>query len=996
MANNVFFPERPDARPMIYAYSDSNPQYQGLLKVGYTERDVEKRVAQQYPTKRPDGVVPYKIVLSMPAMRPDGTSFTDREVHRVLRKKRVDGVGGEWFRCGVDEVKAAVVAVQTGTANLENRTQTFALRPEQKEAVDKTAAYYAAARLDSPERSPKFLWNAKMRFGKTFASFMLAKRMGFQKVLVLTFKPAVEAAWQEDLSGHVEFEGWQFISNKDAHNDHLNIDEQYARADKTRPIVCFGSFQDLLGTNDSGGIKTKNTFIHDSNWDLVIFDEYHFGAWRDNAKKLFEQPDEDADYDFDLEKYKADEADNAYNETFLPITAAHYLFLSGTPFRAINSGEFIEDQIYNWTYSDEQRAKENWGEGADNPYAALPRMVLMTYKIPDAISQIAMQGEFNEFDLNVFFSAKGKAKEARFTYENEVQKWLDLIRGSYLPASLDDMKLGQDKRPPMPFSDTRLLNVLSHTFWFLPNVAACSAMFNLLSQKQNAFFHAYRVNLCAGSAAGIGVDALEPVIQSMGDPLSTRTITLSCGKLTTGVTVRPWTGIFMLRNLKSPETYFQAAFRVQSPWEIATAAGGSEILKRECYVFDFALDRALKQISDYSCRLNINEGNPEKKVAEFINFLPVLAYDGSTMKQINAQEILDIAMAGTSATLLAKRWESALLVNVDNETLARLMANPEAMAALMRIEGFRSLNADIETIINKSEAVKKAKKEGGDNLTPKEKKELTEAEKEYKSKRKEIQEKLIKFATRIPIFMYLTDYRERSLTDVITQLEPGLFKKVTGLDVKDFSLLISLNVFNGSLMNDAIFKFKRYEDSSLVYTGLDRHQGEDVGGWDTVIKRSEYEALFYNQQATLTAPPVLAADLSAAVYARPPAMPEEDEEDAPVRSRPAPRAKTPPPTRAAPAQRIPAPPPLPAPVPVKTVPVPAPRPPAPVMEPRREEVKVQHVDTSGVALGVTVQHKAFGPGKVIELSGDYIRVQFEQGSKLFQFPDAFDKGFLSV
>ena len=204
------------------------------------------------------------------------------------------------------------------------------------------------------------------------------------------------------------------------------------------------------------------------------------------------------------------------------------------------------------------------------------------------------------------------------------------------------------------------------------------------------------------------------------------------------------------------------------------------------YVFDFALDRALKQISDYSCRLNVNESNPEKKVAEFINFLPVLAYDGSSMKQINAQDILDIAMAGTSATLLAKRWESALLVNVDNDTLRRLMANKEAMEALMKIEGFRSLNSDIETIINKSESVKKAKKKKGKELTKEEKKEISEEEKEYKSMRKQIQEKLIKFATRVPIFMYLTDYRERSLKDVITQLEPGLFKKVTGLDVKDF------------------------------------------------------------------------------------------------------------------------------------------------------------------------------------------------------------------
>ncbi len=304
----------------------------------------------------------------------------------------------------------------------------------------------------------------------------------------------------------------------------------------------------------------------------------------------------------------------------------------------------------------------------------------------------------------------------------------------------------------------------------------------------------------------------------------------------------------MLRNLKSPETYFQTAFRVQSPWTIRQYNGTEEILKKECYVFDFALDRALRQIADYSCRLNVTETNPEKKVAEFIRFLPVLAYDGSTMKQINAQDVLDIALAGTSATLLARRWESALLVNVDNDTLRRLMADERAMAALMSIEGFRRLNQDIETIINKSEAVKKAKQEGGAK-SKKEKKELTDEEKEYKSLRKQIQEKLIKFATRVPIFMYLTDYRETCLKDVITQLEPGLFKKVTGLNVKDFEILCSLGVFNASLMNDAIFKFKRYEDASLSYTGVNRHDGTAVGGWDTVIQEEDYRRLFYNQQA---------------------------------------------------------------------------------------------------------------------------------------------------
>lgn len=851
MAIEDFFMQRPDVTPTIYVYSlPQVPSHDGYVKVGYTKRDAATRINEQLHTSG----LTADILYTESSMRSDGSIFTDKDVHRILHRKGFHQMNegtdhNEWFNCTVDDVKAAITELKTGVATTPNRTESFQMRPEQEMAVQKTMEYYEKVARESPDTPAKFLWNAKMRFGKTFTAYQLARRMGFKRILVLTFKPAVESAWYEDLMTHVDFKGWQFVSNKDASGVNLSIDDEFAHADKTKPIVVFGSFQDLLGTNENGGIKAKNEFIHTENWDIVIFDEYHFGAWRKNAKNLFDNINDEESVDFDAEKYSMDEAGNAYNEDFLPITTSHYLFLSGTPFRAINSGEFIEEQIYNWTYADEQYAKKAW-VGPDNPYEAMPRMVMLTYRIPDSIRQIAMQGEFNEFDLNVFFSASGKGDKAKFTYENEVQKWLDLIRGAYLPSDIDDMKLGRDKRPPMPYSDVRLLNTLSHTLWFLPNVASCQAMYNLLMQKQNTWFNQrYRIHVCAGPKAGIGLDALAPVQRMMEDPLKTQTITLSCGKLTTGVTIRPWTGVFMLRNLKSPETYFQTAFRAQSPWVIKDEEGNDQLMKQECYIFDFALDRALRQISDYSCRLDSHETNPEKKVAEFINFLPVLAYDGSSMRQVNAQDILDIAMSGTSATLLAKRWESALLVNVDNDTLRRLMSDGDAMTALMNIEGFRSLNQDIRTIINKSEAVKKAKKEVGEK-TPQEKKEISAEEKEYRAMRKKIQEKLIKFATRVPVFMYLTDYRERSLRDVITQLEPGLFKRITGINVKEFETLCSLGVFNANLMNDAIFKFKRYEDASLSYTGVDKHEGMDIGGWDTVIKRDEYEQLFYNQRSS--------------------------------------------------------------------------------------------------------------------------------------------------
>ena len=947
---------RPAVVPTIYGYVLPDlADHNGYIKVGFTDReDTENRIKEQLHTA---GINNFSIVFKRSAMRPDGTCFTDKDVHKILRRKRFKQLNegedrNEWFNCSVNDIEDAVNELITGIRLEGQRTWTFSMRDEQEYAVNMTAKYFAKAKEEDPDRPPKFLWNAKMRFGKTFATYQLAKKMGFKKILILTFKPAVESAWQEDLSHHVDFEGWQFVSNKEAKFDSKKLDEQFDSCDKSRPIVVFGSFQDMLGTNDAGGIKAKNEFIHTTNWDLVAFDEYHFGAWRENARNLFEKFDEE-DNDFDIEKYQREEAGNAINETFLPISTSYYLYLSGTPFRALNSGEFLEDQIFNWTYSDEQSAKENWNSQGDNPYVALPKMIMLTYKVPDGIVHNAVTEGFDEFDINEFFKAeiqeKGKPESARFVYESDVQKWLELIRGRF--TTTDDLKLGSEK-PPMPFSDTTLLNVLTHTLWYLPNVASCYAMANLLAQKQNIVtYGSYKVIVCAGTKAGIGLDALYPVQNAMGDPLKTKTITLTCGKLTTGVTVRPWTGIFMLRNLKSPESYFQAAFRVQSPWETVDERGNKVVIKKECYIFDFALERALHQISDYSCRLKVDDTSPEQKVGEFIQFLPVLAFDGASMNKIDAQDILDITYAGTSATLLAKRWQTALLVHVDNDTLKKLRDNPDAMAALMNIEGFRALNAEIDTIINRSEKVKKLKKEKGDDITPKEKKEMTEDEKAAKSLRKQVQEKLLKLAARIPAFMYLTDYREYTIKDVITQIEPELFKKVTGLNVKDFEILNEIGLFDPEKMNQGIFGFRKYENSSLSYTGIDMHEGEDIGGWDTVLRREEYEALYAKQQASMDMPNFVEI-----------IAPQEE-------------VKVETPKMVTPSTTL-------------------------------VEEKPAGPDwatiLAPVAEGITVNHKKFGDGKItwMDKAKKYLRVTFTingQGvEKQFVFPDAFINGFLTI
>ncbi len=303
---------------------------------------------------------------------------------------------------------------------------------------------------------------------------------------------AVEDAWQSDIENHVETsDDWQYLS-RNSGSDPTKIDDD-------KPVVYFGSFQDLLGRDAAGNIKPKNEWLHTVNWDLVVFDEYHFGAWRETAKELFEGEEEtvakkeaNLEYAAGLEDVNEDLSVLSERETdFLPITTKAYLYLSGTPFRALATGEFIEEQIFNWTYTDEQRAKEEFvanSLGEWNPYGALPQMRLLTYQMPDEMLAIASAGEFDEFDLNEFFEASGRGVKAKFKHKSDVQKWLDIIRGGYTPSRLSRsiLRTGAHE-PPFPYSDVRLLPYLQHSFWFLPTVAACHAMSNLLAEKTQHF-----------------------------------------------------------------------------------------------------------------------------------------------------------------------------------------------------------------------------------------------------------------------------------------------------------------------------------------------------------------------------------------------------------------------------------------------------------------------------------------------------------------------------
>ncbi|MCR4556070.1 MAG: GIY-YIG nuclease family protein [Alphaproteobacteria bacterium] len=817
--------------PKIYAFTESQYEHAqwegrrrgtGFIKVGYTEETIKDRF-KSMGVKAPVANSITVLLVEEAKMEDGKTPFMDHAVHKVLENSGITRRNkSEWFECTEEEVQQAIYAVKKGKSHIIERIHNFKMRPEQEKAVLLTTNFFKKHTLEKDKHPPHFLWNAKMRFGKTFTSYQLAKAMNWSKILILTFKPVVEDAWKNDLLRHEDFEGWDFYKTA----DHIRESDKF---------VLFASFQDIMQTTADKKIKPKNKKLQEIDWDCIILDEYHFGAWNENAKELYIAEKSEV-------KLHENDPQKDFDEEKLQLKTKAYLYLSGTPFRALANGEFLEDQIFNWTYQDEQKAKSEW-VGDNNPYAELPQMNMITYKISEMMKIKQQEGEYDDFDLNKFFEAENKNDGTSvFKHENEVRQWLRFICGKTEPIlqqSFDNTELTKSNTVGSPFADPSLMKNLIHTFWFLPSVASCRAMGKLL--KEDPFFCRYKIIVCAGNEVGVGEKALKPVKEAIGKGIGCRTITLSCGKLTTGVTVPEWTGIFMLRNISAPETYFQAAFRVQSPW-FKDENGSKKIIKQKCYVFDFSFDRALRLIADYSVQLCKKENSdknqhvePEKRIDEFLRFFPIWCYDDVCMDKrlISASALLDISIAGTSATMLARKWESPMLVDVRNVVLEKLQNDSEAMAVLEKIEAFRKLN--LRTSISKIiQHAHKAKPNSGDKT------ELTPQEKELRKERRKIQEKLVKLAAHIPIFMYLTDEREETILDIIEIIDKAhLFQKVTGINLQEFKKLKNIGLFNEKNMNDAVFAFRRYEEDSLRYTGTTKHHELMIGGWSEKKEHKE-------------------------------------------------------------------------------------------------------------------------------------------------------------
>ncbi|MDX8365236.1 Eco57I restriction-modification methylase domain-containing protein [Cytobacillus sp. IB215665] len=628
----------------IYAYTlPEVPSHEGYVKIGDTNRHVKKRIFEQVGTA---GLNP-KILFEKIAKKSDGTWFHDKSLHRFLKqngiqKKDFNGRADEWFYFNGTLEKAEVLTDKYinrdyDEIQVDGGQSDYTLRNEQSKAVQQTLDYY-----HSGKEPKEFLWNAKPRFGKTLTSYDFVRKINSRNVLIVTNRPAIANSWFDDFKKFISWQetGLKFVSETDSLTDKALSRKDYidflsSTELDTPSQITFISLQDLKGAKFAGGNYEKLEWVGQLNWDLLIIDEAHEGV--DTAK-----------------------TDTAFDKIKRNFT----LHLSGTPFKALANNKFNEDQIFNWSYVDEQEAKMDWDyTTGSNPYENLPTLSLFTYQmskmIEDRVSKgLTLDDNSNvdyAFDLNEFFRVK---EDGKFEYEESVKKFLDNLSSGKFPFASDEHR-----------------GELNHTFWLLPRVNSAKALEKLL--KSHPVFGEYRIILAAGD--GISIDK-EPNIEEEGQDLkkneksfdkvkkaiyeNNKSITLSVGQLTTGITIPEWSAVLMLSNIKSPSLYFQAAFRAQNPYEFVQ--DGKLYRKENAYIFDFAPERTLLLFDELANNLSSGSSKAseerKKKIKKLLNFFPVIGEDNEgNMHELDATEVLTIPTQITSTEVVKRSFMSNLL-----------------------------------------------------------------------------------------------------------------------------------------------------------------------------------------------------------------------------------------------------------------------------------------------------------------------------------------------
>ena len=614
--------------PMIYAYTTPEiARHNGWVKIGYTEQEVSKRLDQQTHTAD----VLYNLEWKGNAIFDDGSGelFKDKDFHSYLRKLGYDNNGqNEWFKIHVPDSKMRFQEFRENRGILQKLDDVipYKLRTEQEEAVDR--AYKYSLTHDKTE----FLWNAKPRFGKTLAAYDLCKRMNAKNVLIVTNRPAIANSWYDDYEKFLGVEsGYYFVSETESLKGRKGVlsRSQYIDAVMDGDYNCieFVSLQDLKGAIAFGGEHDKLKEVADMNWDILIVDEVHEG----------------------VDTYKTDVAFNQIKRKFT-------LHLSGTPFKALANDKFPDAAIFNWTYSDEQKRKRDFcsEDGETNPYADLPKLNMFTYQmseiVRDELSQgIEVQGETEEyaFDLNTFF----ETRNGRFVYDASVDRFLDALTN----------------QTKFPFSTPELRDELKHTFWILNRVDSAKALAKKL--KEHPVFSEYEIILAAGDGKLDDADENQKSYDKVKEAIlrSEKTITLSVGQLTTGVTIPEWTAVLMLSNMKSPALYMQAAFRAQNP--CLFNVNGQFLRKQYAYVFDFDPARTLTVFEEFANDLNSKTADGrgdadtrKENIRELLNFFPIIGEDaGGEMVELDAEKVMSIPRKIRSQEVVRRGFMSDFL-----------------------------------------------------------------------------------------------------------------------------------------------------------------------------------------------------------------------------------------------------------------------------------------------------------------------------------------------
>lgn len=632
--------------PMCYAYTTPQiREHDGWTKIGYTEQKVEDRIDQQTKTANVKWVLGWKGM----AVYDDGSgeAFGDRDFHAYLQKNDIERkTGTEWFRIEPEPSHDLFIAFKQNRGILTaNRTAAYTLRKEQADAVAQTKAYFAS-HADGDD-APEFLWNAKPRFGKTLATYDLCKTLDAKKVLIVTNRPAIANSWYDDYVKFMGAEsGYCFISDVSALQGKPYVVARENLPSDAKGFIEFVSLQDLKGSIHFGGKFDKLEHIVELTWDLLVIDEAHEG----------------------VDTYKTDVA-------FDNIDRKHTLHLSGTPFKALANEKFEESAIFNWTYADEQTAKRNWDGDGENPYANLPCLNLYTYQMSEIVRDKAEQGaDFNDdgenenfaFDLNEFFAVE----KGRFKYDDAVDKFLDALTT-------------QEK---FPFSTEELRDELKHTFWLLNRVDSAKALAEKL--KAHPVFGDYEIVLAAGDGKLTEDEETKKSFDKVVDAIKSneKTITLSVGQLTTGVTIPEWTAVLMLSNVKSPALYMQAAFRAQNP--CLFNFGGQFYRKENAYVFDFDPARTLDIFEQFANDLSADtaSGNGDtdarkRHVRELLNFFPVYSEDDDgEMIALDAEKVLSIPRKIHAKEVVRRGFMSNFLF----QNIGNIFSAPKAVVDIIK------------------------------------------------------------------------------------------------------------------------------------------------------------------------------------------------------------------------------------------------------------------------------------------------------------------------